>query len=153
MKNGKDISRIVINILTKYGYKEKSDNCILQCFDWKELNRIRNELGSELFLVQLLEDGETSIPLDRIAKYADGIGPSYLQILEGKDSNGKWIFNSLIRDAHELGLIVHAYTFRMDELGPFSTFNEMLDIGFNGMKLDGIFTDFPDKAFAFLKKN
>ena len=43
-KNGKDISKIVLDILTKYGYSTKNDQCILQCFDAQELERIRNQL-------------------------------------------------------------------------------------------------------------
>ena len=54
-ENGKDISKIVLEILTKYGYSTKDDQCILQCFDALELERIRNQLKSELFLVQLME--------------------------------------------------------------------------------------------------
>ena len=53
-KSGKDISKIVLDILAEYGYKTKSDLCILQCFDEAELKRIRTELKSNLFLVQLL---------------------------------------------------------------------------------------------------
>ena len=37
-ENGKDFSKIVLEILTKYGYSTKDDQCILQCFDALELN-------------------------------------------------------------------------------------------------------------------
>lgn len=53
-KNGKDIAKITLQILSDYGYKTKKDNCIFQCFDAKELKRVRKELKSDLFLVQLL---------------------------------------------------------------------------------------------------
>ena len=52
---GKNLTEIVLKTLSDYGYKTKKDNCILQCFDAKELERIRKELKSELFLVQLIE--------------------------------------------------------------------------------------------------
>ena len=37
---------------------QKNDQCILQCFDTKELERIRKKLNSDLFLVQLMESSE-----------------------------------------------------------------------------------------------
>ena len=36
-RNGKDISKIVLQILSDYGYVTKEDQCILQCFDAREL--------------------------------------------------------------------------------------------------------------------
>ena len=49
LKEGKDISKIVLETLAKYGYTSRKDVCILQCFDASELRRIRTELKSELF--------------------------------------------------------------------------------------------------------
>ena len=141
LKEGKDISKIVLNVLDAYGYSTKKDNCILQCFDAKELKRIRKELNSALFLVQLIETKYEARRLVDFARYADGVGPWYKQI----DRN-------FVKEAHELDLKVHAYTFRADDLGEFKTFNELLDYGFNTLNLEGIFTDFPDKAVQFLEK-
>ena len=151
LKNGKDISKIVLKILSEYGYNKKSDNCILQCFDSRELLRIRDELKSKLFLVQLIESKDDEKKLTEISYYADGIGPNYKQIIKGLDNQGNWKFSSLVQDAHLLGLKVHAYTLRADDLGDFKSFDEMLDVCFNKMQLDGVFTDFPDKALEFLK--
>ena len=72
-KEGKDISKLVLDILAQYGYKTKSDNCILQCFDEAELKRIRMELNSELFLVQLVGRRINEKDLDEFKTYADGI--------------------------------------------------------------------------------
>ena len=152
-ENGKDFSKIVLDILNDYGYRTRSDNCILQCFDAKELKRIRVELNSELFLLQLIEFREEETLLKDYATYADGIGPWYVQLIKGRDDQGNWLFDSLVEDAHRLGLVVHAYTFRSDDLGSFESFEELLDVGFNKMKLDGIFTDFPDKVVSFLKSS
>ncbi len=152
-KEGKDISVIVLKILSDYGYKTKKDNCILQCFDAIELKRIRQELNSELFLVQLIEFEEDEKYLKEYATYADGLGPWYKRILKRKDEQGNWQTTNLVKEAHELGMVVHAYTFRADDLGGFSSFDELLDVGFNTLELDGIFTDFPDKAVSFLDTN
>ena len=148
---GKDISKIVLKILNDYGYKTKNDHCILQCFDAQELKRIRNEFKSELFLVQLMEF-KTDEKLEEISKYADGIGPWYQQIIKGKDENGKWKISDLVENAHKLNLKVHAYTFRADQLEDFETFEELLQVALYDANIDGIFTDFPDKAVNFINK-
>lgn len=150
-KEGKDISKIVLEVLNDYGYKTKNDNCMLQCFDAKEFKRIRNEFKSKLFLVQLMEF-KTDEKLEEIAIYADGIGPWYHQIIKGKDKNGKWQITNLVANAHKLNLKVHAYTFRVDQLGDFDSFEELLQVALNEANVDGVFTDFPDKAVAFVNK-
>ena len=149
LSEGKDIAKIALKILSDYGYNTKKDNCILQCFDAKELERIRKELKSELFLVQLIEFEEEVKKLKHFATYADGIGPWYKQILS-KKADGKFTFTSLVTDAHKLGLKVHPYTFRADALDEFNTFEEMMQILLIDTNVDGAFTDFPDKMVSFL---
>ena len=64
-------------------------NCILQCFDTKELERIRKKLNSDLFLVQLMESSRTAkSATSALASYADGIGPWYKQVIAKKINNG-----------------------------------------------------------------
>jgi len=151
-ENGKDISKIVLSILSDYGYMTKSDNCILQCFDAPELKRIRIDLKSELFLVQLigwkLEEGQ----LENYRNYADGIGPSIKHLILGFDEDKNVIFSDLVKNAHDLNLKVHAFTFRADQLGGIPSFEKLLELGFYGADVDGIFTDFPDKAVSFLAR-
>lgn len=149
-KEGKQFSEIVLKILGDYGYKTKKDNCILQCFDAVELERIRKELMSDLFLVQLIEFEEETKQLNHFATYADGIGPWYIQILD-KKVNEKFTFTTLVADAHKLGLVVHPYTFRADALAEFSSFDEMMQTLLIDANVDGGFTDFPDKIIDFLK--
>ena len=150
---GKDISKIVLEVLDNYGYSTKSDACILQCFDAEELKRIRQELKSNLFLVQLIEFEEDEKRLEEFSEYADGIGPWYKQIIKGKDSNGNWLFSDLVKNAHSYKLKVHPYTFRADELNEFESFEELLQVALYKANIDGIFTDFPDKAVSFINKN
>ena len=149
-KEGKNLTEIVLKVLSDYGYKTKKDHCILQCFDPKELERIRKELQSELFLVQLIEFPKEAKQLEHFATYADGIGPYYKQILSEK-INGKFTFTSLVSDAHQLGLKVHPYTFRADSLDEFSSFEEMMQTLLIDANIDGCFTDFPDLVVGFLK--
>lgn len=151
--SGKDISKIVLKVLSDYGYKTKKDNCILQCFDAVELKRIRTALKSNLFLVQLTEFKEQNAKLADYAKYADGVGPYFKQLIKSADpKTGQIVFNDYVKTAHKLGMVVHAYTFRADQLEGLPSFDYLLDLGFNKAQLDGIFTDFSDKAVAFLKK-
>jgi glycerophosphoryl diester phosphodiesterase len=150
-KEGKNLTAIVLKTLSNYGYKTKKDNCILQCFDAKELERIRVELKSELFLVQLIEFSKEAKNLKHFASYADGIGPWYKQILD-KKTNSKWTFTSLVSDAHKLGLKVYPYTFRADALDEFATFNEMMQTLLIEADVDGAFSDFPDLVVGFLNK-
>lgn len=150
---GFDISKIVLEILSNYGYKTKKDNCILQCFDSDELKRIRFDLKSELFLVQLIEFEDEENKLEEFTTYADGIGPWYKQIIKGKDTNGVWQISNLVKNAHKNNLKVHAYTFRADKLDGFTTFNELLHVALFDANIDGVFTDFPDKTVKFINKN
>jgi len=151
-ENKKDISKIVLGVLNEYGYKTKSDNCVLQCFDATELRRIRNELKSELFLTQLIGFSKEEQNLKDFATYCDAIGPWIKQLIKGYDDNGNIIFSDLVKNAHSLNLKVHAYTFRADQLENIPTFEKLLDIGFNGAKIDGAFTDFPDQVVEYLRK-
>tara|TARA_R110002049_G_scaffold616_7_gene3550 strand:+ start:10297 stop:11277 length:981 start_codon:yes stop_codon:yes gene_type:complete len=148
-KEGKNLTEIVLKTLADYGYKTKKDNCILQCFNAKELERIRKNLNSDLFLVQLIEFSEEAKKLAHFATYADGIGPWYKQVLDKKE-DGNWQFTALVSDAHKLGLKVHPYTFRADQLDEFSSFNEMMQTLLIDANVDGAFTDFPDLVVNFL---
>lgn len=149
-KEGKDIAKITLEILSAYGYTTKEDKCVFQCFDAKELERVRKELNSNLFLVQLIEFPEETKQLQHFATYADGIGPWYKQIVD-KKIDGQWQFTSLVDDAHELGLKVHTYTLRADQLGDFGSFEEHINTVLKDAKVDGCFTDFPDKVLKVLQ--
>jgi glycerophosphoryl diester phosphodiesterase len=148
-KEGKNLTSVVLKVLNNYGYKTKNDNCILQCFDATELERIRKELKSDLFLVQLIEFEEETKNLKHFATYADGIGPWYKQLF-AKNKDDKIKQNTLVNDAHKLNLLVHPYTFRSDALDEFASFNEMMQVVLIEANVDGGFTDFPDKMIHFL---
>lgn len=148
-KNGKDISVIVLNILQTYGYTNKTDRCILQCFDASELKRIRTELKSGLFLVQLMESSHEIQLLKAYASYADGVGPWYKMMIADKQGQ-KFVFTNLVHKAHSLNLVVHPYTFRTDDLGGFDSFEQMVNVLLFEGKADGGFTDFPDTMIEVL---
>lgn len=159
-EQGKDISKIVLTVLNRYGYYDKSDNAYLQCFESSENKRIRYDLDCGLKLIQLIsgDDSDSDVlktppGLKELSTYVDGIGPSMSLIVKGLDKDGKLIFTTLVEDAHKAGLEVHPYTFRADALPEYvKTFDELLRIFLVDAKIDGIFTDFPDLAVAFLEK-
>ncbi|RLD85380.1 MAG: glycerophosphodiester phosphodiesterase [Bacteroidetes bacterium] len=150
-EEGKDISKIVIEILENYGYTDKKHKCFVQCFDIEETKRIRIELKSNLNLIQLLDDDYSDNNFEEIAEYADGIGPWFGTIIKGRDTNGEFIISNLVINAHKQGLLVHPFTFRADAFPEyFENFDELLEVGFFTANFDGVFTDFPDKVVNFL---
>lgn len=142
-KEGKDLAQIVLNLLSKYGYTKRSDACVLQCFDATELKRIRKDLESELFLVQLFEDPKEIANIPKFATFADGIGPWIGLLNDGQCMK-------LARSHH---LKVHAFTLRKEELFESSSFEAMLKQILFQHNVDGVFTDQPDAVISFLKNN
>lgn len=138
---GKDISKIVLKVLSDYGYTSKLDACILQCFDASELRRIRQELKSDLFLVQLMEFESEVDAIPQFAEYADGIGP-WINLLKEEQ---------LMRLAKENKLVVHAYTLRKDQLEAHHTFDALLEEVLYQHGVNGVFTDHPDAVLQYLK--
>ena len=162
-QHGKDISQIVLQTLAKHGYVEHADKAYVQCFEGAETQRLRNELKSNLKLIQLIGNADyaeahltdwdtmsTAAGLKGVAKYADGIGPSLQRIVTGRNSDGSLRFTNLVTDAHAAGLAVHPYTFRADRLPDYAgNLNELFDIFVKQAKVDGLFTDFPDLAIPY----
>ncbi len=148
-QEGKDISKIVLQVLNDYGYSKQSDACVLQCFDASELQRIREELKCELFLTQLMQFPENSEKIEQYATYANAIGPSINQLILARKGNSEG--NKIVDKAHSLGLKVHAYTFRKDQHPNFKNFEDLLEFGFHDLQLDGVFTDFPDLVVDYLE--
>ena len=161
---GKDISNAVLKILKTYGYDEQPDSVFLQCFDPDELQRIRGELlpamNMTVPLVQLLgTESEfraalTPAGMKIIASYADGIGPSMQLIVAPGSVAGKLQTTDLVRLAHDLGLVVHPYTFRRDLLPVYAAdYGELLEIFLDDIGVDGVFTDFPDLTVEYIESN
>ena len=106
--------------------------------------------------------------LREIATYADGIGPSKNLIVPRDQDNSLKKPTSLVRRAHESGLIVHAFTFRNENFflpsdyqrgDPKSPFflQAYGDAAaeyrlFYRLGVDGVFSDNPDTAVAVREK-
>ncbi len=164
-QQGYDPSSVVIQMLRNYGYSTKSDDCWLQCFEYDEVNRIRYELKWEGRLVLLLgsysqgtettdaPDLRTDEGMKKISAIVDGIGPAVSLVIEGASSSDRRV-TSLTERAHELGLKVHPYTMRIDELPKtVSSVDDLMRLLVTEAKVDGLFTDFPDVAIDWLNRN
>jgi len=67
--------------------------------------------------------------------------------------DGQPVSTGLVSAAHRAGLKVHPYTFRADELPPgFESLEEMVSWFVEILRIDGLFTDFPDVALAAVRR-
>lgn len=176
-QEGKDIAARTLEVLKQYGYTAKQDKVYLQCFDADELKRIKNtlmpEMKMDLKLVQLIAytdwqetqqkqpDGKwvnysydwmfTPGAMKQIAAYADGIGPDYHMLVAENSVPGKVSLTAMVKEAKASSLQVHPYTVRADKLPDYVTdVNGLFEVLYRQADVDGLFTDFPDKAVQFL---
>lgn len=180
-REGKDISLALLTLLKEYGYQRKSDNIFVQCFDPIELQRIQYalfpQLAIQLPIVQLMAltcwqesvhelDGQLVNydydwmyevgAMQKIARYADAIGPWYAMLVDNSSSKESLIINDLTQQAHQANLKVHPYTLRSDSHSLPSyvdDFDALLDIFYYQLDVDALFTDFPDVAVNFLQRH
>ncbi len=165
-REGKNIEKAVLDIFRQFGYTARDSNCYIQSFEPESIRYMRQALKSDLKMVQLIGDVTweetpgvdyrrmvTPEGLDEVRGYADLIGPWINQIAAGGAQGRGPEFTRLVEWAHERNLDVHPYTFRADALPPYAkSFDELLEIFLLEVRVDGIFTDFPDRAVEFLKK-
>jgi glycerophosphoryl diester phosphodiesterase len=112
-EHGIDLAQLLLRKLRTFGYQRFDDPVYLQCFDGDELSRVRNELSCELKLIQLVgtdaayADVLTPDGLQRVAAYANGLGPHHRSFLKGarhpRGAARSW--------ASDAGLQLHPYTF------------------------------------------
>jgi glycerophosphoryl diester phosphodiesterase len=164
-KQGRDISAIVLPLLRKYGYEDKDDLCFVQCFEFSEVKRLREELGWKGRLIFLMGGGSkkgddgtdyarlrTPEGLAEVAKFADGIGPAISSVITGKTKAERKI-TTLVTDAHAAKLAVHPYTLRVDDLPScVDSAEELQHLIFDEARVDGLFTDFPDVTVRWLAR-
>lgn len=164
-REGVDISVLVLRSLERHGYSGQEAPAYLQCFDARELRRIRQDLGCKLKLVQLIGDAsdresitdyrylQTPDGLREVAEYANGIGPSLGQLYTLADIDGHPVSTGVVSAAHAAGLVVHPYTFRADQAARgFGSFDHLVDWFTGTLRIDGLFTDFPDLVREALRR-
>ena len=115
----------------------------------RELDRL-----SDVALVQLYSGHPLAAeagfepPLDAVATYADGVGPSkHLLWTETGEASG------FVTRAHALGLVLHPWTYRDDAVGPgYDSIEDELAAAM-AQGIDGFFTDFPATGVAVRDQN
>jgi glycerophosphoryl diester phosphodiesterase len=159
-KQGVDISKLVMAVLRKHDLDDANKAVYVQCFNFAETQRLRNDLGAKVKLIQLIGENDwlesptdydilkTFVGLEAIAEVAQGIGPWIPQLVDLKTMQA----TPLIEQAHTLGLEVHPYTFRKDALPENLNTQQTLKLLFDKLKVDGLFTDFTDTAVNYLAK-
>ncbi|MEC9283338.1 MAG: glycerophosphodiester phosphodiesterase [Bdellovibrionota bacterium] len=160
LSENKDIVKIVHDQLLDFHKKDPNTPIILQCFDSKTLKRIKKEMNSPFFLVQLVAEnswGESSTDYDKLKtgeglkemrKYVDGLGPWIPQLVTkaGKPSE-------FLKYAKKLNFKIHPYTLRNDALPPgIKTEKELLVLLKDKLKVDGVFTDNINTSIPLLKE-
>ncbi len=150
------IEKLVVDVLTAYGYTEATHPCFLQSFS-KQSVRTMSQLTS-LPLIMLFDrkpEEVTNDDLADLASFCYGIGPWKNMIIEVNQSSSHIIaFSDLVERAHRYGLRVHAYTFRNEdhylafEYGqdPYVEYDRFLPYN-----VDGYFTDFPATLYRYME--
>ncbi|HEY9801453.1 MAG TPA: glycerophosphodiester phosphodiesterase [Leptolyngbyaceae cyanobacterium] len=164
---GLSMEEKLVEVLNANGYVDETAPVFIQSFEvsnLKDLNRLTN-----VSLVQLISNSGkpydfvvkgdsrqysdliTPHGLAEIATYADGIGANKNLIIP-RDSQGNLLSpTNLVNTAHALGLLVHAWTFRNEDVflpknlqgNPQEEYKRFYKTG-----IDGVFSDNPDTAVA-----
>lgn len=167
MNQGLDILKATIDTLTKFGYNSPDSKAILQIFDYEAVVRAR-ELGWKGQLCMLITASGQGAKDDKarhqwlttpegikeVSKYATIYAPNF-NLLAVPTADGKGYTLSKLGDmARANGMKLHSWTLRKDSLPKgFKDFNEVLDVTFKQLKVDGMFSDFPDILVEYLKAN
>lgn len=161
-QEGQDISRIVLDTIEKSGWAQDPSLVFVQCFEEPETRRIRQELGCKLPLIQLLSGkkwdalvrggvADLEAALKTIKEYADGIGPPLGQLLLSRDADGFLRTSAMVEVAHQIGLKVHPWTIRADDLPQeAATIDALHQAIFQFLRVDGAFSDFPDLTLKYV---
>jgi glycerophosphoryl diester phosphodiesterase len=180
-REGKDISVAALAVLQRYGYTDRAHQVFLQCFDPNELRRIAGALmpaqKMNVKLVQLIAENDWGETMEKgadgrwvnydygwmhqpggmakVAEYAQGVGPWKPMVVSERSTRKKRVFTGLVKAAHAAGLKVHAYTFRADEgrVPAYARdFEDMVRIFVQEAGVDGVFSDFPDRALKAISR-
>lgn len=148
-EHGLPMEEALLEVLGRYGYLEDAARApvFVQSFEEGSLRRLRN-LGSGLRQVFLMAEVDryrrflSPEGIAGIAEFANGIGPAKTMLKQQPE---------LVDWAHDAGLTVHPYTFRADQVPDgYDSHEAELERFLFELGVDGVFTDYPDRARAVL---
>jgi glycerophosphoryl diester phosphodiesterase len=151
------LEETLIKELAAYGLNNKNSPVFIQSFEITSLEKLKKL--TSLSLIYLIDENTTK-SLKEISTIANGIGPNKRLIIPINQKGELGDPTKLIKEAHELGLKVFPYTFRDEAFflhkdykgDPEKEYLQFFELG-----VDGIFSDFPDRAILarkkFLQKN
>lgn len=168
---GLSLEKPLARALRRNGLAGRNDKVYVQSFETgnlRELNRLvdvplvqlTGASGAPYDLVaagdpRSYADLTTPAGLAEVATYADAIGPDKTQVIPRNPDGTLGNPTSLVADAHRAGLLVHAYTFRAENVflpTDYQRGADPTDFGdlvgevqaYLATGLDGFFTDQPD---------
>ncbi len=148
---GFDMLGAVVKALKDAGYAGKDAPVYVQCFEPPFLMDLDKKVDTPLIQLDYADasiHGAPTVPLEHIATYADGVGIFKHMLFDAKTGQA----TDYGARAKELGLAVHAWTFRDDDLPAFGSAEDEMQAAVDA-GATGVFTDFPATAVAQFKKN
>ena len=163
-EEGRDIAKVVFNVLTRYGYgTDEKSACWVQCFELETLKRFRKEFGWKGHLMMIYSGGKpgpdgsdydalaTAAGLKQLSETVDGVFPNLPRVVTW-DKSGQPECSDFTKAAHAAGLRVVTGVVRSDDLPKncpsVTALHEAL---FNQADVDDVCTDFPDLSVQWLK--
>lgn len=164
-QEGRDITKAVYDVLSRYGYGRNEESaCWVQCFEAATLRRLRNEFGWKGRLMMIYSGGKpgpdgsdydalaTADGLKDLASFVDGVFPNLPRVVTW-DQQGKPQASDFTQAAHHAGLRVITGVVRRDDLPKncpsVAALHEAL---FNVAGVDDVCTDFPDLSVNWLQR-
>ncbi len=151
---GLPLEEKLVASLDAHGWNRRDAPVFIQSFEAANLRELRQKTP-----VRLIQLGATAAMFDdaglkAIAAYADGIGAEKSLVIPVGADGRIGSPTDLVARAHAAGLVVHVWTIRIDrEFLPaaYAGKPEAEFQQFRDLRVDGIFTDFPDvgiRSFA-----
>lgn len=173
-EEGKEISRLTLQILVEFGYSSPGRAVLLQAADGDELQSLKKDLLPSMMLefplMQRIPAAQknatvagklksydhtwmfTRLGLRMVSNYASGIGfhSSHLH-----DDQGNLLLSTHLSNISSLGMLLYVVPAESDNGLPefVSSYSELLDFYFTKLNVDGIVTSSPQEAAEYLKQS